>query len=196
MATAAAGRGRPRDPGLESKVFAAALAVYRIKGWSGFTLDAVARGAGVGREALYRRWSSKASLLGDAVQAHSPVLAEVDEGSTREDLAVLVHHFLMSYREPVGLVGLRMVLDAQEVPELADRFNQMLQGDRLRQVQVVVKRGIRRGDLSASMSVRVAAEVITGATLSRVLYGGASRPSLVSDSRWVHGVVDVLLGAR
>jgi AcrR family transcriptional regulator len=192
----AAGRGRPRDPDLESKVFAAALDVYRTKGWSGFTLDAVARGAGVGREALYRRWSSKAFLLGDAVQAHSPVLAEVDEGSTREDLAVLVGHFLMSYREPVGLVGLRMVLDAQDVPELADRFNLMLQGDRLRQVQAVVRRGIRRGDLGASMSVSVAAEVITGATLTRVLYGGTSRPSQASDTRWVHGVVDVLLGVR
>jgi DNA-binding transcriptional MerR regulator/predicted nucleic acid-binding protein len=41
--------GRPRDPNLESRVFAAALRVYAEAGWSGFSFDAVARRAGVGK---------------------------------------------------------------------------------------------------------------------------------------------------
>ncbi|MCU1593371.1 MAG: TetR family transcriptional regulator [Frankiales bacterium] len=185
-------RGRPRDPSLEQKVFDAALAVYRTKGWSGFTLDAVARGAGVGREALYRRWASKADLLGDAVQAHSPVLAPLDSGSTRDDLTALVRHFLASYRDPFGVVGLRMVLDAQEVPDLAKRFRTMVDGQRLRHVQAVVRRGIQRGDLAPGLSVRAVVEVLTGATLTHVLFGGGARLSAAAEERWVTELVTML----
>jgi DNA-binding transcriptional MerR regulator len=50
--------GRPRDPDLESRVLAAALRVYAEAGWSGFSFDAVARRAGVGKAPLYLRWQS------------------------------------------------------------------------------------------------------------------------------------------
>src|ERR1700759_5494534 len=39
------GPGRPRDPNLEARVFAAALAIYAEAGWSGFSFEAVARSA-------------------------------------------------------------------------------------------------------------------------------------------------------
>src|ERR1700746_3102675 len=41
----ARGPGRPRDPDLESRVFAAALKIYAEAGWSGFSFEAVARTA-------------------------------------------------------------------------------------------------------------------------------------------------------
>src|SRR5665647_464335 len=93
----AAGRGRPRDPALEDRIVDAALAVYSERGWAGFSLEAVARGARVGREAIYRRWATKAELLAHAVQARSPELPPVDTGSTAGDLAELAWHFLDSY---------------------------------------------------------------------------------------------------
>ena len=48
---------------------AAALAVYAEAGWSGFSFDAVARRAGVGKAPLYLRWASKEDLLLAAFRA-------------------------------------------------------------------------------------------------------------------------------
>jgi AcrR family transcriptional regulator len=57
------GPGRPRDPNLESRVFAAVRTIYAEAGWSGFSFDAVARSAGVGKAPLYLRWKTKEDLL-------------------------------------------------------------------------------------------------------------------------------------
>ena len=58
-----AGRGRPRNPAIEIKIMEAALRLYGQAGWQGFNLDGVARGANVSKDALYRRWKSRESLL-------------------------------------------------------------------------------------------------------------------------------------
>lgn len=194
MTTASRPRGRPRDPEVEPKVFAAAIALYAERGWSGFSVESVARSAGVGQAAVYRRWSSKAQLLGDAVRAGSPDVPEIDTGSSREDLLALGRHLLDSYREPVGVVGLRLVLDARSVPELAEQFDVMLTGERARAVREVVVRADRRGDLLPS--VDVALEVLTGATLSRVLFDTRVRSDRArrdSDRRFLEALVETLL---
>ena len=187
-------RGRPRDLGLEDRVYDAVLDVYRAVGWSGFTLDAVAKAAGVGREALYRRWPGKAEMLAGAVQARSPVLEPVDTGSSRGDLAALARHFLAAYREPIGVVGLRMVLDARAVPELGEQFGRMVDGVRLARTRAVVGRAIARGDLPPGTSVSGVVEVLTGATLTHVLYARAENASTASDERHVRHLVALLLG--
>jgi AcrR family transcriptional regulator len=94
-------RGRPRDPDLEERVFDAVIGVYGESGWAGFTLEAVARRARVGREALYRRWVGKAELLAGAVAARAPQLAAVDTGSTTGDLTVLVWAFVVEGALPL-----------------------------------------------------------------------------------------------
>ncbi|MEO6886167.1 MAG: TetR/AcrR family transcriptional regulator [Jatrophihabitantaceae bacterium] len=193
MTVASATRGRPRDPAVEDKILDATITVYGEHGWSGFTLDAVARSAGVGREALYRRWSGKAELLAAAVAARSPVLGRVDTGNTRHDLEVLARHFLASYREPHGIVGLRMVLDAKSVPELAEHFQVMTRGERGQQARQVIKRAIARGDLPAQTSVSTVVAILTGATLTHVLYGAASGHSAAADERHVQSLISLVL---
>src|SRR3954465_3041476 len=61
------GRGRPRTPGAAKRTLDAALEEYGEHGWSGFTMDGVARRAGVGKSTVYLRWQDKESLLTDAV---------------------------------------------------------------------------------------------------------------------------------
>ncbi len=170
---------------------AAALELYAEKGWSGFTLEQVARRAGAGQGALYRRWSSKAALLADAVAAGAPRLADPDTGSSRLDLLALARHFLASYDEPLGAVGLRMVLDARAVPELGEHFAVMLAGDRARTTRLVLERAHARGDLHAP-SIGTALHVLTGATLARAVFRvGAPQPA--ADERFCLELVESLL---
>jgi AcrR family transcriptional regulator len=191
---AGAVRGRPRDPDIEDRVMDAALEIYSAKGWSGFTLDAVARAAGVGREALYRRWENKAVLLAQAVHARSPVLEELDAGSSRADLKALTWHFLDNYRQQIGIVGLRMVLDSRAEPALAEQFGALLDGERLARTRQVVQRAIGRGDVSKGTSVTTVVEILAGATLTHVLFAGTKPATKAGDERHVDRLVTLILG--
>ena len=80
------GRGRPRTPGAEEKILSAALDEYGERGWAGFTMDGVARRAGVGKSTVYLRWHDKDALLTDAVTNRGMELTAVDTGTFEGDL--------------------------------------------------------------------------------------------------------------
>ena len=56
-------RGRPRDPAADQAILDAARDVLARKGFTGTSMDEIARRAGVGKDTLYRRWSSKEDLV-------------------------------------------------------------------------------------------------------------------------------------
>ena len=56
-------RGRPRDPAVDQAILDAARAVVARKGFTGTSMDEIARQAGVGKDTLYRRWKSKEELV-------------------------------------------------------------------------------------------------------------------------------------
>lgn len=190
-------RGRPRDPTMEQRVHAAALAVYSERGWAGFTLDAVAKAAGAGNAAIYGRWGSKEELLAQAVQANALALEPIDTGTSRGDLLELARHFLLGYRVPAGVAGLRMTLDARSNPHLAQLFELERNGARRATALAVVKRARDRGDLVASLSPGDVLYVLAGATLSREMYSPADADHgcevTSADERFLARLVDGLL---
>lgn len=56
-------RGRPRDPAASRAILAAARVVLARNGFTGTSMDEIARTAGVGKDTLYRRWNSKEALV-------------------------------------------------------------------------------------------------------------------------------------
>ena len=193
---APATRGRPRDPELESRVFAAALSLYAEHGWSGFTLDAVARAAPAGRAALYRRWSGKAELLVAALEATAPPIPPIDTGSVQGDLVELVAHLMGSYTEPAGLVGLRAALDARTHPELLAPLSATLHGTRLASARALLQRAVRRGELPRGAPATLLLEVLSGAALSHVLFApGAAAPDDAELHRHARRLVELVLRA-
>src|SRR5512141_1472504 len=80
---------RPRVEGeRESEILDAALDLLAQVGYDRMTMDAVASHARASKATLYRRWSSKSSLVVDAILRTKEALQtpEVDTGSLREDL--------------------------------------------------------------------------------------------------------------
>ena len=74
--------GRPRDARRDEAILNATLALLQERGYQGLTIDGVAASAGVGRPTIYRRWSSKPSLVVAAlVQSTRLALPEL-EGSS------------------------------------------------------------------------------------------------------------------
>src|SRR5262245_47176042 len=116
------GRGRPRTPGAEKKIIDAALDEYGEHGWSGFTMDGVARRAGVGKSTVYLRWQDKDSLLTEAVGTRSSWLGAVDTGTLRGDLEALAVNLFQHFCDPAGWASLRVTVDVAGAPQRLGRF--------------------------------------------------------------------------
>lgn len=68
-ATPRAGRGgRPRDPQLDGKILTVARDLLAEGGLAGYTADAIAARARVGKASIFRRWDSMDDLLVDVVR--------------------------------------------------------------------------------------------------------------------------------
>jgi AcrR family transcriptional regulator len=60
-------QGSRRDPSIDTAVMAAARRLLVERGYAATTIDLIASTAGVSRPAVYRRWSSKAQLVHEAL---------------------------------------------------------------------------------------------------------------------------------
>jgi AcrR family transcriptional regulator len=160
--------GRRRDPQLEARVLEAALEVYARHGWAGFNFDAVARAAGCGRPALYRRWASKRELLLAALADFDAALDVSDEGSARDQLASVAEQIFRQNLSPAGLAAVRMAMDGIEDDELWQEWDAMRRA-RIRSARQIVRRGIDRGELAAGTSASRLLNSITGAMLAESL---------------------------
>ena len=75
------GPGRPRDEAIRPAILAAARRLVVEHGYEAVTTRMIADAAGSGKQAIYRRWPSKAELVLDAFLAYAE--AEVDWPSRR-----------------------------------------------------------------------------------------------------------------
>jgi len=96
----ASAAGRPRDPALEAAILDVTQDLLIEHGFAATTVEAVARAAGTGKAAVYRRWPSKIELVIAAVQALQSPPTVPDTGTLRGDLLECALHFVQSDRRP------------------------------------------------------------------------------------------------
>ena len=188
--------GRPRDPEVEPRALRAARAIYAARGWSGFSLDEVARRSGIGKGSLYLRWSDKAALLLAAVRERVGFIAEIDTGELRADLLELARGWRDYLRTEEGALVFRLNVDARFSPELAAAMADDPYPEHVRATRAIIRRGIERGELPATTSVALVADLIAGAVTNHV---HTTPPDLldVESPDYVDALVDtVLLGVR
>lgn len=174
-------------------MFAAVQTVYWETGWSGFTIDAVAKTAGVGRAAIYRRWPTKIQLLIAALEQVSPLHDPINTGTTRGDLKELTHQLLTGYQSQAGLVALRVALDARVFPELLEPLTRTTSASRFATTRDIVRRAIDRGELPATTNITILLEMLTGAALSHILFSHKVIGPPGSDAAYVEHLVDMVL---
>ena len=195
--TGLAGRpGRRRDPSLEPRVVAAALAVYAEAGWSGFSFDAVARRAGVGKAPLYLRWASKEDLLLAAFRAHTTAITIRDSGNLRDDLVEYTCRLLDAVAGPDGWAFLRLHLEATVIPALHARFSSQIASPHVQGARALLDRALARGDLRAGAPAGLLLDSLYGAVLIKIILSSpGERARLAGDPRaYAEPVVDFVLG--
>lgn len=158
------GPGRPRDPQVDQRVFEAAVDVYSEFGWHGFSIEAVARRAAVGKATIYRRWPNKTDLLIDAVRARVTVVTDTDTGDVRADLLSLTRNILRSYLSDYGRSTMRLTLEAHLVPRLKEHWDDV-SSSQILAARSIVRRAIARGELPADTSVTLLLDTLSGAVM-------------------------------
>jgi AcrR family transcriptional regulator len=191
--------GRPRDPKIDAAVLRAAADVYSENGWSGFYFEAVARRAGVGKSAIYRRWGSREELLIDAISSGDLQASLTEQPTLRDALTWLARHQLGWWSENGRRSYGWLSADRSSRPALQQIHNSRVITPLLEGMRHVVKGAIASGEIPAGVSEIVLVECLSGAVNNRMnaLSPPDRRRLLDSPDRYLTELVEFLMaGAR
>ncbi len=191
-----ASAGRPRDPQLEHRIHRAARAVYGRRGWAGFTIEAVAREARVGKSSIYLRWPDATSLVLDTLESAVDLPFNIDTGNIRDDLVVLARSIMQLLIGENGDTLLRLSTEARMVPELAPRWEQFVSSNVIA-MRTIVRRAVARGELPESTPGTELLDALFGALMMRCLTTPPSRRTRLEREadRYSESVVDLVLAS-
>lgn len=164
--------GRKRDHSRDEKILEAAIEILAESSFDGMTMDMVASRAKAGKATMYRRWSSKAELVRDALawmnRSHLDLEHLPDSGSLREDLLQLVKPQSIGEEEKKFrvLAGLGSFLQQPEFAEtgMDGIFDPWAEANRK-----LMHRAAARGEISGRADIEMACQVITSTAAFRGL---------------------------
>jgi len=175
----------------EALLRAALIELARF-GYASLSMGAVARRAGVGKPALYRRWKGKEELVIDLLkQVSIPIITVEDRGSLLEEMREYAKRTLPLLNRPL----------AWKI--LPDLYNQMNRDTRLGQIirenfqqpkrlhaAEIIKRAIARGEISEMVDIDLALDFMAGPLYWRLV---VTRDSI--DERFADQFARMVTGA-
>ena len=195
QAGAAAPRlGRTRDNDIDARILAAACRQLSELGYEAMSVAAVAQEAGTTRQALYRRWPSKAELADAAVAAIEDVGEPAGPGTgpgtgtgigagTRAAVAPIVvddpfaalvselENFQRGVSRPGRLSLAGTMLQETTDPEVRSRYQSRVIAPRRRRIRSILERAAELDLIDADTDLDVAVAMATGNWYGRALAG-------------------------
>ena len=182
---------RPRVEGeREAEILDAAVALLGQVGYDRLTMDAVAAEAKASKATLYRRWSTKAALVVDAILRSKETLQvpDVDTGTLRGDLIAMAcgHGGLSDKRTAQTMAGVITALHHDA--EFAAEFRTRVVAPKLAASRVMFERAQARGEIALDLDLDLLAPALAGIVLHRSFVLG-----LPVDEQTVAQVVDEII---
>ncbi|MFF4955049.1 TetR/AcrR family transcriptional regulator [Streptomyces chattanoogensis] len=151
----------------EDKTAAIRAAVFEelaAVGFARMSIEGIARRAGVGKTAVYRRWRSKLHLVLDVVSAVAAAgLPSPDTGSLRGDVRMLLEVAARALRHPMASQIIPDLLaEAARSPELAAALKTALHDSQQGVAAAMVARAVERGEIPAGVDAGLALDLLTG----------------------------------
>lgn len=185
-----AGVGRPRDPQIGAAVLEATLAVLDESGYSGLTLEQVARRADTTKPAIYRRWPTRQHLLLAALAQRLGELRAPDTGCTMCDLGDGIAVFVAAFeRMSPDLLG-PLLADCAADADLRATFMASLFDPPRAAVGQMLDRALARGDLRRDIDRELCLDLLGSLVYFRSMFGHAP----TSDTEIEHAVETLLQG--
>ncbi|MXG88187.1 TetR/AcrR family transcriptional regulator [Nocardioides flavescens] len=168
---------RPRVEGdREVEILSAALRVLADVGYDRLTMDAVAQAAKASKATLYRRWSSKARLVIDALEqghAHPDTFeAPVDTGTLRGDLiATFCAAGGLTDKPEVDAFAAIMTAIAID-PEFAAAFRSEILAPKVAATTALFERARTRGEIGQGVDIELLAPALAAVVMHRFFLMG------------------------
>ncbi|MER7107410.1 TetR/AcrR family transcriptional regulator [Streptomyces sp. NPDC000229] len=171
---------RPRDSRVDEAILRTTRELLSTHGYGGLTVDAVAQRAGIGKAAIYRRYSTKQDMV-FAAAVHTPDLPPPpDTGSLRGDLAALAQEIVDHMATPAAAAAVPGLLaDVGASSDLAARIHDTFVVREQEVVTAVLERAVERGELPAVPDVALVHALLTGPVFT-TLYVQHRRPDGVA----------------
>ncbi|MFK8846979.1 TetR/AcrR family transcriptional regulator [Streptomyces sp. Ac-502] len=150
---------------------AAVFAELAAVGFARMSIEGIARRAGVGKTAVYRRWRSKLHLVLDVVSAVAAEgLPTPDTGSLRGDVRMLLEVAARALRHPMASQIIPDLLaEAARSPEIAEALRTALLDSQQGVATAMVARAVERGELRPEADARLALDLMTGPLYWRLM---------------------------
>jgi AcrR family transcriptional regulator len=155
-----------------SAITAAAFEELAETGYARMSMDAVARRAGVGKAALYRRWDSKDAMLIDLVAraVRESALIQADTGSLRGDVqAYLTATCSQLSGRLVSRIAPDFLAESPRNPALAAALREVIATPRRESADAMLSRAIGRGELPADLDHDLALDLLVAPLGFRLL---------------------------
>lgn len=133
-------------------------------GYARTSIEGIARRAGVGKTAVYRRWRSKLHLVLDLVSAIAvQELPTPDTGTLEGDLRLLYELTSRALRHPVASQIIPdLQAEAARTPELADALQKALREGQEGVASGIVAAAEQRGEVRSGIDPELALDLISG----------------------------------
>src|ERR1700761_4356275 len=165
--------GRPRDAQLHRAILAATRELLATSSYAELSMERVAARARVGKKTLYRRWSSKAPLVAEAVldaYGGSGSFPVAETGDVRADLqAWLDEHAEFLAAPPNAALVRALVAAAAARPGDGEDLYRQLSAPQLSGLTTRLRSAEEAGELRADTDVDAVATAIVGTMLFRAL---------------------------
>ena len=170
----AATPSRTRPGGRSARVVAAAhaaaLEILRESGYEGLQLIDVATRAQIHKSTVYRRWPTKAALVGDLLsELTQQMVATPDSGSLRTDLELLLTDVAAALADPAMRAVLYAAVTAGEVSDEVRSTRARFWDERFLRSGAIVENAARRGEIPPDTDAHALLEMAASPVYFRTL---------------------------
>jgi AcrR family transcriptional regulator len=162
-------------------------------GYGRLSIEAVARRAGVGKPAIYRRWRSKQDMVvafvSEIALAH---LDMPDTGSLRGDVIAFLRAEYEALTDPLAQAIIPDLLsEANRNPDLAAALLRTVRDPRRTRAAAIIRRAIDRGEVPDSLNPDLALDTLAGPLYWRitVVHQPITAEELVQLARLIMGAL-------
>ena len=163
-------RGRPRQGPAREAIITATLAVLAENGFRGATIEAIAARAGVGRNTIYRRWSSKEDLIADALHEFTSDLSPQEADDLHARLLERIRDLVRLFADPLfGRILPAVLGELQDNPAFARVYVERVVRPRRQALVDLLKEARENGELRRDADVEHVADLCAGPPFLRLL---------------------------
>lgn len=162
------------QPAVTDALTRALFAEWAERGYGALSLEAVAKRAGVGKAALYRRWPSKFAFVSDRIEMVGIGMArDRDMGSLRCDIRALLGDLRRTLRHPlVRRILPDLYAEVQRSPDLAAAIRGRVRLERRAVGTAILTRAVVRGEVAATVQTDLFNDAVAAILYWRMIVTG------------------------